>query len=125
MRTIAKRTCLLALVAAAFGTQVSVFAQAPAAAPGAFVTPAVGGNARGRVSLLAAALQAASNQPPAVNSQQRPADGRPVRRLTADEAVKLAVENNLGIQISRLDPQIEDLNVAAARGAWTPAFNTQ
>jgi HAE1 family hydrophobic/amphiphilic exporter-1 len=58
-------------------------------------------------------------------SQQTPAgDGRPVRRLTADEAVKLALENNLGIQVSRLDPRVEDLNVAAARGSWAPAFNS-
>ena len=36
-----------------------------------------------------------------------------VRRLTADEAVRLALENNLGIQVARIDPQIQDLNVAA------------
>src|SRR5688572_28686807 len=101
MRTIVTRTCLIAVIAAAFGTQVSVSAQSTGTPPEAFRTPSVGGSARGHVSLLAAALQTA----PA----QQPADGRPVRRLTADEAVKLAIENNLGIQISRLDPQIEDL----------------
>ena len=124
MRTIVFRTCFVALIAAAFGTQVSVSAQAPASGPEAFVSSAVGGTARGRVNLLAAAQQAVAQQAPA--AQPAPAgDGRPVRRLTADEAVKLAIENNLGIQISRLDPQIEDLNIAAARGAWAPAFNTQ
>jgi outer membrane protein TolC len=121
MRTIATRTCLAALIAAAFGTHVSVSAQSPAAAPEAFVSSAVGGNARGRTSLLAVALEAASSQQPARPS----ADGRPVRRLTADEAVKLAVENNLGIQISRIDPQIEDLNIVGARAAWAPAFTSQ
>jgi outer membrane protein len=124
MRTIVFTTCLAALITAAFGTQVSVSAQAPAVGPEAFISSAVGGSARGRVSLLAAALQAAANQPPA-SSQQPPADGRPVRRLTADEAVKLALENNLGIQIARVDPRIEDLNVAAARGQWAPAFSSQ
>ena len=119
MSTIVTRTCFVALIAAAFGTQVSVSAQAPATGPEAFVSSAVGGPAQGRISLLAAAQQAASSQQPAPAT-----DGRPVRRLTADEAVKLAIENNLGIQVSRLDPQIEDLNVAAARGAWAPAFNT-
>src|SRR6188508_728635 len=117
MRTIAFRTCFVALIAAAFGTQVSVSAQAPATGPEAFVSSAVGGTARGRIGLLAAAEQAAQQAAPAP-------DGRPVRRLTADEAVQLAIENNLGIQISRLDPQIEDLNVAAARAAWAPAFNS-
>ena len=125
MRTIVSRTCFVALVAAAFGTQVSVSAQAPATGPEAFVSSAVGGNAQGRVSLLAAAQQAVAQQAPAAPQPAPATDGRPVRRLTADEAVKLAVENNLGIQISRLDPQIEDLNIAAARGAWAPSFNTQ
>src|SRR5688500_17937973 len=47
-----------------------------------------------------------------------------VQRLTVNEAVRLALENNLGIQVARANPQIEDLNVAAARGAWAPTFNT-
>src|SRR5688500_2818951 len=46
-----------------------------------------------------------------------------VRRLTADEAVRLAAENNLGIQIARFDPQIEDLGIAQTRAAYTPTFN--
>jgi outer membrane protein len=121
MRTIAIKTCVMAVIAAAFGTQVSVSAQAPATGPEAFVSSAVGGSARGRISLLAAAQQAAAAQPPASLQQSAQADGRPVRRLTADEAVKLAIENNLGIQVSRLDPQIEDLNVASARASWAPA----
>jgi outer membrane protein len=125
MRTIVSKTCFVALIAAAFGTQVSVSAQAPATGPEAFVSSAVGGNARGRVSLLAAAQQAVAQQAPAAQQPAPATDGRPVRRLTADEAVTLAIENNLGIQISRLDPQIEDLNIAAARGAWAPSFNTQ
>lgn len=52
------------------------------------------------------------------------APGGQVRRLTVDEAVRLALENNLGIQIARIDPLIEDLTVAVARSAWTPTFNT-
>jgi outer membrane protein len=47
-----------------------------------------------------------------------------VRRLAADEAVKLALENNLGIQVAQITPRVEDLNIAAARGAWAPTFNT-
>jgi HAE1 family hydrophobic/amphiphilic exporter-1 len=64
-----------------------------------------------------AAQQAASQQQPQTAGGQ-------VRRLTADEAVKLAIENNLGIQISRLDPQVEDMNVVAARGMWAPSFQS-
>ena len=45
--------------------------------------------------------------------------------LSEDEAVRLALENNLGIQIARITPQIEDLSVAEARAGWTPSFSTR
>lgn len=44
----------------------------------------------------------------------------PVRRLSVDDAVKLALEQNLGIQVDRLTPQIEDIAVAQARTFWVP-----
>ena len=47
-----------------------------------------------------------------------------VRRLTIDEAVRLALDNNLGIQIARYNPQVQDLSVALARSAWVPNFTT-
>ncbi len=57
--------------------------------------------------------------------QTTPAAQAPqVRQLTADEAVKLALENNLGIQVAQITPRVEDLSIAAARGAWAPTFNT-
>jgi HAE1 family hydrophobic/amphiphilic exporter-1 len=56
--------------------------------------------------------------------QQAAARGPQVRRLTADEAVRLAAENNLGIQIARFDPQIESLNGVSARTAWTPTLTS-
>jgi len=48
----------------------------------------------------------------------------PVRRLSIDEAVELALEQNLGVQIERLNPQISDLSVAQADTAWTPSVST-
>ena len=57
-------------------------------------------------------------------AQQTAAGGTQVRRLTADEAVRLAAENNLGIQIARFDPQIEDLNLVQTRAAWTPTLTS-
>jgi outer membrane protein len=47
-----------------------------------------------------------------------------VRRLSVDEAVRLALEQNLGIQIERLNPQIQDVAVAQARSLWSPHFTT-
>jgi outer membrane protein TolC len=46
--------------------------------------------------------------------------GETVRRLTVDDAVKIALEQNLGIQIQRVEPQIQDETVAQARAAWLP-----
>ena len=48
----------------------------------------------------------------------------PVRTLTIDEAVELALRNNLGLQIERLNPQIEEETIAQARSAYTPQLNT-
>jgi outer membrane protein TolC len=47
-----------------------------------------------------------------------------VRRLTVDDAVRLALENNLGLQIARLDPPLQDLNVAEAQAAWSPTLTS-
>jgi outer membrane protein TolC len=50
-------------------------------------------------------------------------------RLTADDAVRMALENNLGIQAERLSPEINTYNVAQARAAYAPTlfsnFNTR
>jgi outer membrane protein TolC len=61
---------------------------------------------------------------PATSAATRPADtqGTPVIRLSADEAVRMALENNLGIQAQRFGPQINTLNVAEARAAYAPNF---
>jgi outer membrane protein TolC len=52
-----------------------------------------------------------------------PAPG-PVQRLSIDDAVKLALEQNLGIQIQRIDPQIQDLGIAQARSFWAPSVSS-
>ena len=46
----------------------------------------------------------------------------PVSRLSADEAVRMALENNLGIQAERLGLQINTFNVAQAKGAYAPVL---
>ncbi|MDR1988950.1 MAG: efflux RND transporter permease subunit [Acidobacteriaceae bacterium] len=44
--------------------------------------------------------------------------------LTIDQAVKMALDNNVDLAAERLDPQIGDTSVASAQGAFRPAFNT-
>jgi len=92
---------LAAMVLVASGMPVSVSAQAPAAA-----TPAQ------------------TPQRPLTAIQTPVPDGQ-LRRLTSDEAVRLALENNLGLQAARFSPQLQDLNLAVTRGTWTPALTTR
>ena len=95
MRTRVFRTWLAAVLLAACGMPVSVSAQGVA-------VPAQGGAAR---------------VPPATQAP-------PARRLTEEEAMRLALENNLGIRLARYEPQLEDLNVLSARANWSPVFTS-
>ena len=60
-----------------------------------------------------AAMQAAAAQP-----------AEAVRRLSSDEAVRLALEQNLGIQIARINPGIQDVGIAQARSLWAPSVTS-
>ena len=79
------------------------------------ITIVLGGFGAGSVEAQTTARQQA---PPLA------AVGDQVRPLTIDEAVRLALDNNLGIQIARFNPQVQDLSVALARSAWVPSFTT-
>lgn len=76
--------------------------------------------------LAAAPLSAQQSQqqttPPAAPAPQEPTG--PVRNLSIDEAVELALKNNLNLQIERLNPQIEDEQIASARAAYAPVLNS-
>src|SRR5258707_1387941 len=50
--------------------------------------------------------------------------GEVLRRISIDEAVNLAMEQNLGIRIQRFDPGIQDTGVALARSSWAPSFTS-
>src|SRR5437899_6230234 len=52
------------------------------------------------------------------------ASAQSARRLTVDDAVKMALDHNADLRAERLDPQISDTRVAAAAGAFRPTFNT-
>ncbi|HWW84637.1 MAG TPA: TolC family protein [Vicinamibacterales bacterium] len=67
-------------------------------------------------SPLLAAIQAAA-------AQANPAQPQPVRQLSIEDAVNLALEQNLGIQIQRLDPQVQDTGVVQARSFWMPTVS--
>lgn len=48
----------------------------------------------------------------------------PVRRLSIDEAVALALEQNLDLQVERLNPQVQDYAISVAKSNWTPNFQS-
>src|SRR5262245_14016235 len=68
---------------------------------------------------LVAAAQVAANQ-----ASAQPDQSGPTRRLSMDDAVKLALEQNLGIRIQRIDPQIQDLGIGQAKALWTPTLTS-
>ncbi|SVC90327.1 uncharacterized protein METZ01_LOCUS343181, partial [marine metagenome] len=45
-------------------------------------------------------------------------------RLTLNEAVSRALENNLDIAVQQLNPQIADLDIASAQAAFSPTFDS-
>jgi HAE1 family hydrophobic/amphiphilic exporter-1 len=45
------------------------------------------------------------------------------RALSIDEAVKLALEQNLDVQVERLNPELQQLAITQASTAWTPTFS--
>ncbi|MCC7417601.1 MAG: TolC family protein [Acidobacteria bacterium] len=75
---------------------------------------------------LPAAAQSGSSLAAAVEAQAAQAASSPgaARRLSIDDAQKLALEQNLGIRIQRFDPQIQDLGIMQARSLWTPQVSS-
>ncbi|HET7694883.1 MAG TPA: TolC family protein [Vicinamibacterales bacterium] len=63
--------------------------------------------------------QTAPAAPAPQSAQPAPAQGTP---LTIEEAVRMALENNLGIQTEKLNPQIQVLGIARANAAFTPTL---
>ncbi|MGE5815486.1 MAG: TolC family protein, partial [Acidobacteriota bacterium] len=98
----------LALALAVFGSGTAVFASGQSQTPAA----------------QAPATQAPTSLPPVAQpaAAQTEQPTGPVRRLTADEAVNMALEQNLGLRAERMSPQIQDLSVAQAYAAFTPTF---
>jgi hypothetical protein len=72
------------------------------------------------VALSLAAAVPAQTPPP----QTAPGGTPAVLQLTVDEAVKMALDKNVDLAASRLDPQISDMRVAAAAGQFKPVFTS-
>ena len=48
----------------------------------------------------------------------------PTRRLSVAEAVTMGLEQNLDLQVERLNPQLQDLSVLDARSVYAPTLHS-
>ena len=55
---------------------------------------------------------------------QAPAQSGPVRPLSINDAIQLALEQNLGLRVQRLEPQIADESVVQVKTSWAPVLNS-
>ena len=60
----------------------------------------------------------------AAQVKRRPPTGPPTLRLTLDDAVRRAVENNPELAIVRLGTEVEAARVDESRSAFTPVFSS-
>ena len=67
---------------------------------------------------LSASGQAQTPAQPAQSKPLNAAAAPTILKITPDEAVRMALENNLGVQADRLGPQIGTYGVAQARAAY-------
>lgn len=86
---------------------------------------------RGLLALVMAsvAVPALAQAPPAttapdVSTQPVPPIG-PVRRISIDEAVTMALQQNVSLQVQKMNPVISELDVVQAYGTWLPALTGQ
>jgi len=67
--------------------------------------------------------QAAPAAPQQRTLEER-AEARPVVKLTVEQAVRMAFENNIELSVERLNPQLQDLSLAQTRGAYRPTLGS-
>ena len=48
--------------------------------------------------------------------------GVPVKELTLDDAIQIALEKNLDLQVAKMNPLIQDYNLVQARAAYKPTL---
>jgi outer membrane protein TolC len=75
-------------------------------------------------SPIAAGQSPPAPQVPAPQVPAAPAQAGPTLPLSMEQAVALALENNLGLQSARLTPEVSSLGIAAARAAFLPSVSS-
>ena len=65
--------------------------------------------------LMRQAAQKSQAQSPLTFSAQAPSGGGPGVDLTLEDAIRFALERNLDIAVQRMNPELQDITVAAAQ----------
>ncbi len=99
------------------GVAVASGSDVPSAAPAS-------GAAMGRTTLIALVAVGLAASVSGQTAQQTAVKTPATLRLTVDEAVKMALDDNVDLKADRLDPQISDTRVAAAAGAFKPTISS-
>jgi outer membrane protein len=73
-----------------------------------------------RVGFVAASVLGLAVSAFAQSAPPPQAAAGPVQRLSMEDAIKLALENNLSLRVERMNPQLSDLAIEQAKTAWTP-----
>jgi outer membrane protein len=74
--------------------------------------------------LQQAAAQAGAPAKPATATTRPPTSAGPRVALTLDDTVKMALDHNLDIAVSRLNPQTFDLSIASLEAAYKPTVTS-
>ncbi len=76
-----------------------------------------------------AAAQSPAPQPTMAQLPATPAESAapagPVRRVSIDEAVTMALQQNVSLQVQKMSPEISELDVVSAYGGWLPSLTGQ
>jgi outer membrane protein TolC len=79
------------------------------------------------VMVLGLAVSASAQSlvlPPASAVEEAAAKAGPVRQLSINDAIQLALEQNLGLQIQRYEPQIADESIVQVKTSWAPVLTS-
>ena len=122
MKRIGKSALILGIVGVLLAGPSSALAQAR---PG---TPGTSDQARVDELVKYAREKFADGQAQPAPAQQRTleerAEARPVVQLTVEQAVRMALDNNIELSVERINPQLQDLSIAQTRGAYRPTLNS-
>jgi HAE1 family hydrophobic/amphiphilic exporter-1 len=72
-----------------------------------------------------AQAQAPTEEPYIVGQAKPPVEpGASVRDMSLEQAIEVALENNLDLKVARMNPQIQDYSLQAARAAFNPVLGS-